>query len=303
MKMPPTWFLIAATCVLATCLMLPAATPRHALAQSFAPQERMAEVELLLPRSQARPGETLDVGVKFTMQPGWHIYWTNPGDSGQAPTFGWSLPGGGASRMLRGGEWTATAPAFPTPDKFDAGGGLVGYGYSDTIIFPATLTIPASATPGQEVEVTVATKYLICEEICLPEEAVASAKVLLTTAPESDDAKIVKQLKAARDRLPTKSRATADPVAPGHDGPMTFSFDVPRGAKNVQLFPEAVSGINVEDISIEDAGSSHKATYTVRRLAGGNVNRYSIPAVIGYDTRQGRRGMLVQLPIPPADDE
>ena len=31
------------------------------------------------------PGEAFDVGVLFEMEPGWHVYWRDPGDAGDPP--------------------------------------------------------------------------------------------------------------------------------------------------------------------------------------------------------------------------
>ena len=36
--------------------------------------------------------DTYLVGVKFRLDPGWHTYWINPGDSGEKASFEWKLP-------------------------------------------------------------------------------------------------------------------------------------------------------------------------------------------------------------------
>ena len=59
------------------------ATPAGAQADDIGAK---ASIELLVPRNAVKPGETFPVGVKFTLQPGWHIYWKNPGDSGAGQT-------------------------------------------------------------------------------------------------------------------------------------------------------------------------------------------------------------------------
>jgi thiol:disulfide interchange protein DsbD len=40
------------------------------------------------------PGQSVWVALEFTIRDGWHTYWRNPGDSGQATTLQWSLPAG-----------------------------------------------------------------------------------------------------------------------------------------------------------------------------------------------------------------
>ena len=254
-----------------------------------------AKVELLAP-AQAKPGDTIDVGVKFQMDKGWHIYWINPGDSGQAPEFAWGLPGGGASRMMRGGEWKATEPAFPTPDKFDAGGGLVGYGYHDTIVFPATITIPATATPGQNLELSVAVDYLICEEICLPEKAYATTEIELTPAPE-DDRQLARELDDAKQRLPKTSSGKANVEDLGEGNYRVEITGVDKAAK-ADLFVDTPTGVTVTDITAKGDGTTAVFEYNARRFEGSTVRAKTMKAVVGYDTAGGRRGVEIELPVP-----
>src|SRR5260370_17971913 len=55
-------------------------------------QAKHAQVELLSRQSAFTPGRNLLLGVHFVLENGWHIYWINPGDSGQPPVFKWQLP-------------------------------------------------------------------------------------------------------------------------------------------------------------------------------------------------------------------
>ncbi|MCH8241155.1 MAG: thiol:disulfide interchange protein, partial [Planctomycetes bacterium] len=40
------------------------------------------------------PGQPFEVGIRFKLSPGWHIYWQNSGDSGLPPRVEWNLPNG-----------------------------------------------------------------------------------------------------------------------------------------------------------------------------------------------------------------
>jgi thiol:disulfide interchange protein DsbD len=260
-----------------------------------------ATVELVLPRSTVAPGETLPIGVKFTMAPGWHIYWKNPGDSGLPPTFRWNLPGGGASRAMRGSEWTATEPAFPVPVSWTDAAGLVGYGYSGTVIFPAELKIPASATPGQVVEVGVLVDYMVCKEICLTESG--SAKVQLTVAAgsaetEEIDSESARQLKEAIARLPQPGKAT-EGATPPDDGGIVLETTIPSGAKNLGVFPAPPEGVVVEEAKVQAEGDLATVTLRIRRLAGIEVTARQFEVVVGYDLNEGRRGVSLKVPLPP----
>jgi DsbC/DsbD-like thiol-disulfide interchange protein len=120
---------------------------------------RHAKVELL-EDGELRPGAQVWLGVRFTMDPGWHIYWQNPGDSGQPPVITWKLPPG----------WSAAAIEWPKPERLNSqGASIMDYGYKDDVLLMAPLQVtevpPANARAEAEV------KYLICREVCLPEKA------------------------------------------------------------------------------------------------------------------------------------
>ena len=52
------------------------------------------EAELVPMSRWATPGSTAIVAVRQKIQPGWHTYWRNPGDSGGPTTLDWTLPRG-----------------------------------------------------------------------------------------------------------------------------------------------------------------------------------------------------------------
>ena len=51
------------------------------------------EAALLTDVAQVKAGDAFRVGVRFRMDPGWHIYWKNPGESGLASEVTWDTPG------------------------------------------------------------------------------------------------------------------------------------------------------------------------------------------------------------------
>ena len=49
-------------------------------------------VELLPLNGSIQPGGSELVGLHFTLDKGWHVYWVNAGDSGEPPSIKWTLP-------------------------------------------------------------------------------------------------------------------------------------------------------------------------------------------------------------------
>lgn len=117
------------------------------------------EVKLIADQQSLTPGSSFRLGVHFKPEPGWHIYWRNPGDSGLAPRFAWESSGGVA----------VDAPLWPYPKKISVGP-LVNYGYDEVLLpFPATFSAPPPR--ATTTTVTVSLQYLVCKDECLPGEA------------------------------------------------------------------------------------------------------------------------------------
>jgi thiol:disulfide interchange protein DsbD len=47
----------------------------------------------------------------------------------------------------------------------------VNYGYSDEVYLPVPIAVPASARPGETVTLRAAAVWLVCKDICIPEDA------------------------------------------------------------------------------------------------------------------------------------
>src|SRR5262245_8903178 len=52
------------------------------------------QARLLLAAEMAKPGDEILAGVELRMEPGWHTYWRNGGDSGAPTEIKWRLPEG-----------------------------------------------------------------------------------------------------------------------------------------------------------------------------------------------------------------
>jgi thiol:disulfide interchange protein len=127
----------------------------------------------LAPQGAAVPGSTIYVALRQKLDKGWHTYWRNPGDSGEATRIKWTLPSG----------WSAGDIVWATPHRLPVGP-LVNYGYEDEVLLPVPITVPASARPGQTVRIDAAVAMLVCEEICIPEDAKVSLDLPVSAEPK-----------------------------------------------------------------------------------------------------------------------
>jgi DsbC/DsbD-like thiol-disulfide interchange protein len=122
--------------------------------------ESHATIELIAPAGEPlqlrRP---FSVGLLFHLDPGWHIYWRNAGDSGEPPAVQWILPQG----------FRAGALAWPLPMRLGHGS-IVDYGYENQVLLVAPIAPPSQHNAGltDSIQIAADVKYLICREICVP---------------------------------------------------------------------------------------------------------------------------------------
>jgi DsbC/DsbD-like thiol-disulfide interchange protein len=141
------------------CFLYLVATVTVAAAQQASAQH--ARVGLLSRQASITPGSDLQLGVHFVLEPGWHIYWTNPGDSGQPPVFKWRLPAGFSAGEI---QW-------PRPERMQPVQQLADYGYHGEVLLPLTLHVPPAFNNQAPAEFGVEAKWLVCREVCIPEHA------------------------------------------------------------------------------------------------------------------------------------
>jgi thiol:disulfide interchange protein DsbD len=98
-------------------------------------------------------------GIYFELEPGWHVYWVNPGDSGEPPSVKWTLPAG----------ITAEQMLFPIPKRLPLGP-LMDYGYEGKVALPIRLTL-AKDLASKKVHLTANVNWLVCREVCIPGNA------------------------------------------------------------------------------------------------------------------------------------
>jgi thiol:disulfide interchange protein DsbD len=110
--------------------------------------------------------QTSIIGVFFMMEKGWHVYWKNPGDSGQAPSVKWVLPKG-----FKAGDLM-----WPLPERIHIPS-LTDFGYRDQVVLMAPLEVPAGLKIGSAVTLKAEVNWLVCKDICVPGHAVLNLRV------------------------------------------------------------------------------------------------------------------------------
>jgi thiol:disulfide interchange protein len=152
------------------------------------------QARLIAERGEIAPGGTVAVALEENIRPGWHTYWINPGEAGLPSELKWSLPAG----------WRAGAIEWPYPKHLPVGP-LMNYGYEGKVWLLTKLTAPRDAKPGDAVTLKATGSWLVCKEVCIPEDQALSLPVTVSAAPAPPYATIEEQFAAARAKIPTPS--------------------------------------------------------------------------------------------------
>ena len=89
---------------------------RHRGAQSAPNDGPHVTASLIGETRNVVAGQPLHVALRQQIQPGWHTYWSNPGESGLPTTIDWSLPHG----LQTGADHVAHSRAVRRPTRWSA---------------------------------------------------------------------------------------------------------------------------------------------------------------------------------------
>jgi len=108
-----------------------------------------------MPGSDAK---VVRAGIEIKLDPGWHTYWRDPGDSGMPPKIDFS----GSDNVK------SVTVLWPVPERFPDGAGGTSIGYLDRVILPLHV---APENAGKPSSLQLKLGYDICRNMCVPVES------------------------------------------------------------------------------------------------------------------------------------
>jgi len=144
-------------------------------AQAASEDSRHVKASLVAETQNIVAGQPLRLALRQQIEPGWHTYWSNPGESGLPTTIDWRLPQGFKEGAIR----------WPTPERFRYGP-VVGYGYRHEVLLPVTIDVPPDLRPGTTVTLSAHASWLVCSETCIPEDAELSIALQVGAMSKAD---------------------------------------------------------------------------------------------------------------------
>jgi DsbC/DsbD-like thiol-disulfide interchange protein len=141
----------------------------------FSPVKEIRLVVLDLGEGRARPSEAgaaktsrvpVRMGISIELEEGWHLYWSNPGDAGLAPSVHWTLPPGFSAGPLR----------HPVPEK-TVEADIVSFEHENPTLLICDIH-PAPSYPSRKPwKAEAVFEWMACRDSCVTGETAIRAVV------------------------------------------------------------------------------------------------------------------------------
>jgi DsbC/DsbD-like thiol-disulfide interchange protein len=151
-------------------------------------------LELIAESQSIAPGHPFYLGLHFQLEKGWHIYWVNPGDSGEPPRVTWQLPTGFTPEPM---EW-------PTPQRLSHSS-IADFGYENSVMLIEPMHAQANLAIREQARLGAEVKVLVCREICIPGKVQLALTLPVKSGPPLPDPQTNRLFAAARKSLPRQA--------------------------------------------------------------------------------------------------
>lgn len=236
---------------------------------------RYMPAELIAQSIAPKPGSTILVGFRMTPKSGWHGYWSNPGDSGIAPSVAWTAPTG-----VKFGPLLHPAPTLISAD------GISSYVHEGRHILLSRMTIPGSLARGEPIPIEAKLSWAACTETqCVPLHATFTLALVAGDGARGPDAEA---LENAGRELP-RPASGGDYSVDGNVIELTIPKDIKVSRHRSRFFPDENDAFQTIAAHASGDGDVISAPFHV-------APRNSITGVL-TDGRNSYR--IAFSPIPP----
>lgn len=181
---------------------------------------------------QFAAGETT-LGIHFEPDPGWHVYWRNPGDSGAAPRFSFK------TEHIEIGD-----TRWPYPERLPVAH-LVNLGYEKDVAYLFDAEVPGGQAGRLRIEADL--EWLVCQEECIPGFGLLTLERPITESGEQWSQAAQATLQRFEARIPQSADQSPWKVTTAH-------WSAADSTLTVQIEPQ-VDGIDLDTIEAPEAFS------------------------------------------------
>ncbi len=137
--------------------------------------DKRIKIEIVHGEEIVPKSDSLLFAVKITLSKGWHVYWLNPGDAGEATIL----------EISTNVSNSKIVPFYPIPN-YQNTNGIVTFEHKGNVFFPFYLSIPNNFY-NDTLEIKLYAKWLVCKEKCIPGEAHFKKKFIFNKKLKNND--------------------------------------------------------------------------------------------------------------------
>jgi thiol:disulfide interchange protein DsbD len=249
---------------------------------------------LVLAAQSARPGDEIMAGVHFKLDPGWHIFWKNPGQPSLPTTVEWTLPAG----------VTAGEIQWPVPKKHVDRDEAISFSattyiYEDEVVLLVPLKVAENAAAGLS-EITVKIEWQECEKLCVNADAEIHASFEIAT--DRKPAKDAPLLAAWQKRLPKRDpnlavRAVWEKAAAGDVRPLILEWNSSSPGGQADFFPNTNDSFEIqpETQKLRASAGQAKLRIQLKKTSGDWPKQFA--GVLVEGSGAGQVGYEVNPPV------
>jgi DsbC/DsbD-like thiol-disulfide interchange protein len=242
-------------------------------------------VELIAENQWIAAGHTVNLGLRFELEKGWHIYWINPGDSGEPPRVKWQLPLGLTAEPI---EW-------PAPRRLGTAS-VTDYGYEDAVTLIVPVRADANLTAQQSAELGAQLSVLVCREMCIPGKAQVSLTLPVKAQPPATDSRTESLFAVTRKSLPQPAPGNWKFTVVEANGVFDLTANVGRQITQAVFYPLTESQVdNASPQKLAPLASGFRLT-----LRKSDQLLKPIERLQGVLVLPGRRAYRIDVPVGKA---
>jgi thiol:disulfide interchange protein/DsbC/DsbD-like thiol-disulfide interchange protein len=230
--------------------------------------------ELHSARAAVAPGERFTIVLRQDIREDWHTYWINPGDSGLPTRLSWRLPSG----------WSAGPIQWPAPEALPFGT-LVNFGYSGEVLLPIEIIAPSTARVGQSETLSADAEWLVCSDICIPEEATLVLSVPIARQGR-DDPQWGPRVAGAVAALPRRESGVDARISGSSPATLSVSLTGAEAIRNPRFFPFEGDVMRASAPQRPRVGAGG-LSFTLVEGASENLGAADIAGVVTYEIQEG----------------
>ena len=247
------------------------------------------KTSIIFDRVSLQPGASIGqpagkIAVKFEIEPGWHIYWKNSGESAIPTRINWTLPVG----------WNSGSLEWPVPYKFIERGNIKTFGYKNEVILSSSLFSPGedlNIPQNKELNFKADVEWLVCKDICVPGRSILSKEIIysstlpLQASSDKDTFDLAEANTPSREisnGLDIRAIEPLSEIVPGSESLVGLSIDKELNKNDVQFFPISTPLVSTVEGKILSSGGLTNLVFPVKLGKNIAVGRNKIEAVLAF---------------------